>query len=358
MDSYIKVRKMFKKSLLLFILAGCLAFTGCSSKENGEEAEIELLEPMNAKIETTYVTKMDISQVELHDGAVIPTVEEFSFDENGYLYGIFVNPGDKVYKGDILAGLMGKDYNTILDLEDEIEEIEKKQAETFAGYDKELEIAKLNGGDTSEKELEIRQKKELAEFDLKQKKDRLEKLKENDIGYICITAPYDSVVAAVSSARTNSFVSKGTAVVALETDEDPIITCDFMTETNVSKFYSCYALIRGQRIELEYVPYTKDELKVIVNNGVSPVSKFRLKDIEGRELYVGDYASVIVVKNYRADVLAIPQNAVYSDSNGDFVYEIKDGERIRRSVVLGLSDNANVEIVEGIEEGARIYVKS
>ena len=57
-------------------------------------------------------------------------------------------------------------------------------------------------------------------------------------------------------------------------------------------------------------------------------------------------------------VAIIPQNAVYSDATGEFVYEIKDGERIRRSVILGISDNANVEVVEGLEEGACIYVKS
>ena len=62
--------------------------------------------------------------------------------------------------------------------------------------------------------------------------------------------------------------------------------------------------------------------------------------------------------SFKADVLAIPQNAVYSDATGEFVYEIKDGERIRRSVILGISDNANVEVVEGLEEGACIYVKS
>ncbi len=349
---------MLKKMLILFGLCGCLMLSACTTEQDTDNEEIELLEPVNAKLETTYVTKMDISQVELHEGAVIPALEEFSFDENGYLYGIFVEPGDKVYKGDVLAGIMGKDYNTILDLEEEIKDLEKNQEELFAGYDKELEIAHLNGGDTSEKELEIKQKKELAEFELKQKKDRLEELKKNDIGYICITAPYDSVVAATSSARANSYVSKGTALVALETGEDPLITCDYMTENTVSKFYSFYALVRGQRLELEYVPYTKNELKVIVNNGVTPVSKFKLKDLDDKEIYVGDYASVIVVKNYRADVLAIPQNAVYSDASGDFVYEIKGDERIRRSVVLGLSDNANVEIVSGLEEGAQVYVKS
>ena len=77
---------MFKRMLVLFGLCGCIMLSGCSTEKNIDDEEIELLEPVNAKLETTYVTKMDISQVELHEGAVLPALEEFSFDENGYLF--------------------------------------------------------------------------------------------------------------------------------------------------------------------------------------------------------------------------------------------------------------------------------
>lgn len=351
---------MLKKILILVLLTMCMCV--CSACGNGAEEvqeDIPLLEPANAKVETTYVSKMDISQVEIHDGAVIPSFDEFSFDVNGYLYGVFVEPGDKVYKGDVLAGLVGHDHQAILDLEDEIKELEENNVKLFESYDLELELTRLNGGDVSEKTIETRQKKELAEFELQQKKDRLARLKENDIGYVSIVAPYDSVVVAVSSAGNNSYISKGTAIVALDNGKDPMITCNyFISESAYQKEYSCYAMVRGQRLELEYIPYTKNELKVIVNNGISPATKFEIKDLKDEEIYVGDYASVIEVKNFKADVLAIPQNAVYADATGQFVYEIKDGERIRRPVILGISDNANVEVVEGLEEGACIYVKS
>lgn len=351
---------MFKKILILVLLTMCVCV--CSACSNGAEEvqeDIPLLEPANAKVETTYVSKMDISQVEIHDGAVIPSFDEFSFDVNGYLYGVFVEPGDKVYKGDVLAGLVGHDHQAILDLEDEIKDLEENNVKLFESYDLELELTRLNGGDVSEKTIETRQKKELAEFELQQKKDRLARLKENDIGYVSIVAPYDSVVVAVSSAGNNSYISKGTAIVALDNGKDPMITCNyFISESAYQKEYSCYAMVRGQRLELEYIPYTKNELKVIVNNGISPATKFEIKDLKDEEIYVGDYASVIEVKNFKADVLAIPQNAVYADATGQFVYEIKDGERIRRPVILGISDNANVEVVEGLEEGACIYVKS
>ncbi|MBR4342624.1 MAG: hypothetical protein IKP88_07955 [Lachnospiraceae bacterium] len=350
---------MVKKFLTCCLFAACImSMTACKSGESNITQEIELLEPMNAKLETTYVTKMDISQVELYDGAVIPSMEEFSFDANGYLYGVFVTPGQKVYEGDVLAGLVGADYQTIQNLEEEIKDLKDSREKVFSGYDTELEITKLNGGDVSEKELDTKQKKDLYDFSLKQKETRLEELKKKDIGYVCITAPYDATVVAVSSARENSYIPKGTAVVALDNGGDPLITCDYISETAISKIYTCYAQVRGQKLDLEYVPYTKNQLKIIVNNGVSPVSKFKINNLSDKELYVGDYASVIVVKNFKENVLAIPQNAVYSDTTGSFVYEIKNGERVRRSVTLGLSDNANVEIIDGLEEGACVYVKS
>ncbi|MBR4777756.1 MAG: hypothetical protein IK007_09120, partial [Lachnospiraceae bacterium] len=71
---------MYKKILIPVLLLVCMCiFTACSAEEEKQE-DVALLEPANAKIETTYVTRMDISQVELHDGAVIPSIEEFSFD--------------------------------------------------------------------------------------------------------------------------------------------------------------------------------------------------------------------------------------------------------------------------------------
>ena len=349
---------MLKRFMALLLILACTLATACSKGEIEENSNIELLEPMNAKVETTYVTKMDISNVQLHDGAVVPSIEEFAFEQNGYLYGVFVQPGEKVYKGDVLAGIVGPDYEKVEDLEEEIKNLKEKKADIFKGYDEDLEITRLNGGDVSEKELEIKQKKELFEFEFEQKQKRLEEMKKGDIGYICIEAPYDAVVAAVSSSRQGSYISKGTPVVALENGGDPIVTCDYISENSYSKVYSCYAEIRGQKFELEYIPYTKNQLKVIVNNGVTPVSKFSIKDCKDKEFYVGDYAYVIEIKNFKADVLAVPQNAVYSDATGNFVYEIKDGERIRRPVTLGLSDSANVEITDGLEEGACIYVKS
>lgn len=343
------------KKIMGIILAMMVLLSACGKSENDK---IELLEPANAKMESTYVTRVDMSDRKLYDGKVLPNTDEFSFEYSGYLYDVFVYPGQHVSKGDVLAGLKSSHYDEVTELEEQIEELTEKNEKNFEKLNNELELAKLSGGDVEEKEMEIRQQQELAELELSQKKERMEILSKDDFGYVYIEAPYDSTVVAVTNMPAGGFVSAGTAVVALDNGQSPIITCEFISEANIGVVEAVYAMVRGNRYDLKYIPYSKIELKVMVTNEVTPVSKFVLRDGNGDGMYVGDYASVVVEKSNHPNVLAVPVNAIYSDASGKFVYEIIDEQRVRRDVKTGISDSVYVEIVEGIEEGACIYVKN
>lgn len=342
------------KKMMIIFLTAVMLMTACGKAEN---EKIELLEPANAKMESTYVTRTDMSDRKLYDGKVLPNTDEFSFEYSGYLYDVFVYEGQKVSKGDVLAGLKSSHYDEVMELEEQIEDLRVNNEKKFEKLNNELELAKLSGGDIEEKELELRQQQELAELELSQKKERMELLSKDEFGYVYIEAPYDSTVVAVTNMPAGGFVSAGTPVVALDNGKSPIITCEFISEANIGATEAVYAMVRGNRYDLTYIPYSKIELKVMVTNEVTPVSKFVLTDGNGDGMYVGDYASVIVEKSNRPDVLAVPVNAVFSDATGKFVYEIIDNERVRRNVKTGISDSVYVEILEGVEEGACIYVK-
>lgn len=344
------------RKIIAAVVASCLLMTGCGSSVQKEE--IELLEPVNAKVDSTYVTRTDMKDMRLFDGRVIPNTDELSFEYNGFISDIFVAPGDRVYKGDIIAGLKSDHYDEIEELRDEIETLTKENAKESERLENELEIARLNGGDTEEKELEIRHKEELSTLELSLKKERLDILSENDFGYAYIEAPYDSTVVAVTTTMEGGFVSAGTPVVALDNGKSPIITCEFVSEANMSVIERAYCTVRGKEYDLTYIPYDKTDLKIMVTNEIVPVSRFSITDENYEGMYVGDYASVTILKSVKPNVLAVPVNAVYSDSAGKFVYEVADGQRIRRDVVTGISDSVYVEILEGIREGTCIYVKN
>ena len=343
---------MIKRISTVMLAASLLA--GCKASDAGRPV---LLEPVNASLESGIVERRDLSDITIYTAQLLPGIEEMGFDRDGYLYGLYVNAGDRVGEGTVLAALVGPDFEAINSLEESIENTKADFDKKFEALELEIELERLAGRNVDELLLKLKHERETAELSLGEKEARLERLKETDIGYNYITAPCDCTVMAVTKTGGYGYVSAGTPVVAIDHGDEMTLTCDYISEVTVNHAYDCYALIGGVRTELEYVPYTKDELRVMSASSVPLVSRFRLKgDTSGFE--AGDSAIVVFVSDMQSNVLVVPAGAVYTDSTGKYVYEIVDNARIKRMVVTGISDKAYVEIVEGIEEGALVYVKN
>ena len=71
-------------------------------------------------------------------------------------------------------------------------------------------------------------------------------------------------------------------------------------------------------------------------------------------LYPGMYAQVSLEMNRRPDALSLPAASIGSDSAGNFVYIVSDDRIVRVTVKIGVSDNGNVEITEGLSEDAPV----
>ncbi len=347
--------KFFRR--LAVIAAACLTLTSCAGA-GSQTKTVALLDAANAKLDSAVAQRMDLSRTRVYNASVVPAYEEMGFDVDGYIYGIYVTAGTEVEEGDVIASLVSKGYDELKNLKTEIKNLESSNEERFKKLDAEIELARLAGEDTSEKELNAKHEKELADLKLQLKKERLAQLEADDIGFRYILAPCDTIAIAALSARKGTFVRAGSNVVALETPGEVMITCDYISEKTASRLHDFYALVDGQRIELEYVPYTKKELKDLSTNEIDPVAKFKIKsNPTGREISAGDYVTVVTVSDFKADVIAIPANAIYSDSTGQFVYVVENDQRIRKNVVTGVSDSTYIEIVSGLEEGETVYVK-
>ena len=346
--------KLIRSRILAGILILAMLLPACSSKK---QERPELLEPVNAKLESALVERRDLSDITLYSAQLLPEIIEMGFEDDGYLNEVYVGAGDKVGEGTVLASLVGHDYNTIKDMESELADIKEEFEEKFRELEIEIELQRLAGRDTEELELELKHQREREELAIEEKEAKLAAMKENDIGYNYITAPSDCTVMAVTNTRAGGYLAGGSPVVAIDGGGKLSLTCDFINENTIRHAHSYYAVIRGERYEIEYQAYTKDELRIMSANSVSPVSRFEIKgDTSG--LNAGDYALVIYVSGMQENVLVVPAGAVYSDSTGKYVYEIVDNTRIKRMVVTGISDSSYVEIVEGIEEGAFVYVKN
>ncbi|MCR5768008.1 MAG: hypothetical protein K6G45_05910 [Lachnospiraceae bacterium] len=349
-------RKLFIKAAIF--TAAIMVMTSCSGSNSGGTHTTTLMEAANAKLDSAIASKMDLSRTSVYDASIVPAFEELGFDIDGYIYGIYVSPGTEVEEGEVLASLVSKEYDELKSLKSEIKELKSSNEERFKKLDAEIELAKLAGEYTAERELEVKHEKEQAELKLQIKQERLEQLESEDIGFRYILAPADTTAIAALNARKGTFVRAGSSVVALETEGDVTITCAFIGENVIKGLYDYYALVDGQRVEIEYIPYTKKELKDLSTNGISPTSKFRIKGETNVSLKPGDYVTIITISDFKEGVIAIPSNAVYSDSNGQFVYVVENDQRIRKNVVTGVSDSTYTEIIEGLQEGEMVYVKN
>ena len=70
-------------------------------------------------------------------------------------------------------------------------------------------------------------------------------------------------------------------------------------------------------------------------------------------------ATADIIINERSNVLLVPSRAITQDTNGNPVVKVMVNEEIEeRSVVLGLSDGFDTEIVDGLSEGDMVVVET
>jgi multidrug efflux pump subunit AcrA (membrane-fusion protein) len=118
----------------------------------------------------------------------------------------------------------------------------------------------------------------------------------------------------------------------------------------------------GQRaiIELDALPTIPMESKVssisllpTIESGVIVYDvKIDFDVPEGTGIRDGMSATVDIVVTERNNVLLVPDRAIRQDSPGNPIVEVMVNEQIEeRTVVTGISDGLQTEILDGLEEG-------
>lgn len=169
-----------------------------------------------------------------------------------------------------------------------------------------------------------------------------------------ITAPFDGVVASV-------YVDEGDMVAVTTTIIRLIDLTTMELKVDVDEI-DIAQVKAGQRviIELEALPDLQLEGEVAsVSLLAREEAGLVLYEVkvgfgvpEGIVLRVGMSATADIVIDERSGILLVPSRAIQDDSQGNPVVEVVVGEQIEeRSVVTGISDGFDTEIVSGLSEG-------
>ncbi len=368
-----KANKRVKAALLL-CAALALVLTGCATKQS--EPVPELLKPIGAKTDTAEVVRGELYTTTMYEGSVEARTEELSFEINGTIGTMNVYLGKWVEEGDILMELdQTARKEQMENLQAQIDYIEANgeydDAIANVGIDflkVDMEELIANGRsqwrrdlkqlEIDEAEMALQQAQELRALSVEELQAQLDVLNE-DLGRNTIVAPCSGHVYYDPGLRVGSTVLAQKAVLYITDPNDLRFTIpNYVGEMELASS-RYYALIGGQRCEVEYIPLEREEMSSILLSGSRLPTHFRVTGPEEalEKISAGESGAFCMEKGYIADALLIPVGALHNSSGELYVYVITDEGQEKRVVSIGGRNGIVVQILDGLEEGELVYVR-
>ena len=157
--------------------------------------------------------------------------------------------------------------------------------------------------------------------------------------------------------KVGEFVRKGDKLVEI-LDIDRILVKVNIPEQEI------LSIQVGQNVEVAlYIMEKKTFLGRVKNIGLEADSSNRtfpveiLVDNKERQLRAGMLARATFTKNVDQDQIVIPRHTVLERDQGRVVYVFEDGKAFRRDITIGLSQQDQVQVVQGLNKGELIVVE-
>ncbi len=308
----------------------------------------------------------------------------------GYIRAIYVDIGDHVHKGQVLAVLEVPELVAELQgagagvrhSQQEVQraqnEVTRAEADHAALHSNALRLeqaSKARPGLIAQQELDDAEAKDrAAEAQIDSAKSALSAVRQTlEVAqannsqvsamsdYTRIVAPYDGVVT-WRYADTGSLVQAGTS----SASGAPVVT---VAQVNVLRLRipvpeSIAARVRADDTVEVKVQATGEHFTGKVarfTDALDPSTRTMQVEIDvpnpTYRLQPGMYADVVLASDSRKDVLTVPVNAIQRDQNKVHVLVVGAQNRAEsREVQLGVQGSNNVEIVTGLSEGDRVIV--
>lgn len=362
---------------ILPLACALLLLTGCGSESaEGTGKEIVLKDPVTVAVNSEKAQVRTIRDAKIYTGFVFPETEEYGFGDAANVSGTFVYPGDEVKEGDILV------TSDISSMQANIDKTVKKFEEYTEEYENYLAAQntvlaelqqKISSGVSATENRILSYKKEALEREMEEKKRLYELDYEYGQTYIeqmkaamtsnSVSAGMDGTVVAVGGVRTdrNHFgpylasynAGWGDAVVAVADTGKLHIKCNYLAKNVINKAQEIYALINGQRIEVEYVPMSTDEYDELKDLNGNVYTTFNFVDVPA-DVKVGDFVCIILVNDINEKVVSVSSSCLRKDENGQYVYVLKDGKSVYTPVKTGIKDSMYTAILSGLSEGDEV----
>lgn len=365
---------------ILFNLSGCGKNSTITTETDLQEVPVEIVKAARGTIYDTVKTSGRITpHVEIN---VVPKiggkVEKVNFDI-----------GDIVKEGDVLLTLESRDIaSSVKQAEAAVTMAEANYRSLSEGtLDKQLEQAEANflnakenyermqvlydEGAVSKQQFDAAKLQytvaktqyesakiaapgnlEAAGAQLKQAQAGLE-LARSQLENTVIKSPVSGMVAS-KSVNVGEMAAPGYPVFTIVNIDKVYVDLD-ISEVNIG------SVEKGQKVSVTVSAADKTEFSGIITN-VSPSADPRSRtfpvrvEIDNAEhiLKGGMFAQVLIQTEKKEDAVLVPEESVVDMGTEKVVFVVNDDTAYKKSVVVGINDGINVEIIKGIKEGEQV----
>jgi RND family efflux transporter MFP subunit len=311
-------------------------------------------------VKIAKVTKRKISEKIFQTGT-IEAWQKITImpDVGGKIAKIYVDAGDRVVKGQVLA-----------ELDTEAIRLQLKQAEAGlavaeaafkdAGRNKERMERLVNENAVSEQQFEqVKLAHEAAQAQLAQAQAAVN-LARHSLNVSIMKAPFSGVIAS-KNAEVGDVINP---LMGGFGGPSGVLTLVDFSKVKAMVDFSQDGILRvqkGQTVILKTSSFPDREFRgtvTLVNLAADPQSKkFKVEvtaDNPDLALRPGTFGEIIFELSSHEDALAVPQKAVIENK---YVFLAQGTKALKKEVRLGLQNTGDVEIVEGVSEGDAVIVE-
>lgn len=287
--------------------------------------DIKVVEVEHAQLKNIQQTADFIGTIKSEQATVLMA-------KSGGILNRFVNAGQQVKKGQIIAKIENENIDQNYKLSHQMEEIAKLQFERYNQLYK--------TGVTSKNAMEEK-KSNWMEYQKRMSDAKIA------MDQTTIYAPFDGIVG-VFKMREGSQVQVGDALVTLYDPHSIIVEFDVPLSVLASIQDGNAVYINHKQYSLSYIQRMLDE-----DTHMSPA----YVRVECDHCIIGSNVDVTVVINQRKSVLVIPYEAVFLSNGKTFVYTLKENKATLTPVSLGLREKESVEILTGLKPNDAIIIR-
>ncbi len=277
----------------------------------------------------------------------------------GKIAKIFVEEGDRVVQGQVLAELETDTYRL------QLKQADAAVAVAEAGFEdakrnRERMERLIQESAVSEQQVEkIRLAYDSAEAQLEQAR-AARNLAQHALDISILKAPFSGVIAS-RNAEVGDVINPMMGSYAAASGLLTLVDYSRIEITVAVSPQDVGRIAKGQDVLLRVASEPGREFRgrvAIVNQTADPLSKkFNVEasfDNPGLVLRPGTFGDAVFEVQSHENTLVIPQKAVLENS---FVLVAEGSKAVRKNVVLGLKNSTMIEVLDGLSEGALVIVE-